>query len=187
MEEEKTVTRPRIRSLYDWEIEEARCVFGADFDYRRVRIHEFNPWPNRINHIGLRLKKMENPHLDNAVTLGNHCFFPVQLPEQPVQPGDPQHYKLCWLIHELTHAWQFQRQGWMYLVRALGAQFKHKAHAYDYGGADALKLRREEGWTIVRFNLEQQGDIARDYYTRLRKGEDVSAWLPYIDDIQQKA
>lgn len=177
--------KPRVRGLYDWEIEEARCVFGSGFDYSRVRIHENDPFPNRIDQLGRKLKRLPPEEHNNAITLGNHCIFPVSLPEKPVGVDEPEHYKVCWLIHELTHAWQFQRQGWMYLVRALKAQFQEKAHVYEYGGVEGLKSRRKSGVSIKSFNLEQQGDIARDYYTRLRRGEDVTDYLPYIEEFQR--
>jgi len=172
--------------MYLWEIDEARKVFGDGLDYQRVRIHECNPWPNRIDRIGRRLKGMPASTLPNAITLGNHCIFPVRLPEELPPFDHPQHYKIGWLVHELTHAWQFQQMGWWYVVDALTAQMRGKAAAYDYGEEEGLKMRRREGWTLHKFNLEQQGDIARVYYDRLCKGLDVDSWLPFIDDLRNK-
>ena len=42
---------------------------------------------------------------------------------------------------------------------------------------------KESDW--LAFNLEQQGDICRSYYERVTGGADVSAWQPYIMEIQQ--
>lgn len=175
--------RPFSRRMHPWEIEEARRVFRDRLDYDRVRIHECSPWPNRIDGIGRWLKRMPQTGHANAITLGNHCIFPVRLPDHPVSPQDFEHYLICWLIHELTHAWQYQQMGWRYLLKALSAQFKDRGAAYDFGGEEGLKQRRAANATIHSFNLEQQGDIARTYYQRLCLGKDVSAFIPYIEDI----
>jgi len=181
--------RPFARPLYLWEIDEARLVFGDQLSYRQVRIHECNPWPNRINRLGVfmktRLGKMKKPaHLsDNAITLGNHCYFPVRLPERPDRNDPETHRKVCWLIHELTHAWQFQQMGWRYLPQALLGQFRA---GYDFGGEAGLQAHAITGSGLKSFNLEQQGDICRTYYDRVCKGLNVEAWASYIDrDIKR--
>lgn len=180
--------RPTVRPLYDWEIHEAREVFGDGLRYEEVRIHENNPFPNAIDRLGRRLKGMAVVEAsNNAVTLGNHCYFPVRLLDKLVDPTDPDYYKIPWLIHELTHVWQYQRLGWSYLAQALTAQFREKAAAYDFGSDTGLQKRRKDGWTLRKFNLEQQGDIARGYYERKRLGQDVSNWQPFIDELRKNA
>ena len=178
--------RRRVRPLYGWEAVEARQVFGNSLRYERIRIHECAAWTDAIGRLGRRLKRMPPPRPEqhNSVTLGYHCYFPVSLPDSLVPPGDLLDYCMPWLIHELTHAWQYQHTGWTYLLRALSAQLRLGAAAYDFGGPDGLVARRQEGWTLHSFNLEQQGDIARSYYQAQRAGQDVGAWLPYIQDIQ---
>jgi hypothetical protein len=174
--------QPRVRPLHVWEIQEAYLVFADRLNYNRVRIHECASWPDAIDRVGRKLKgqpPIENSH--NAITLGNHCFFPVMMPEHPVKWGEADFYKVAWLIHELTHAWQFQKIGWKYLIKALSAQFKQ---GYDFGGENGLKMRRKDGWNFRKFNLEQQGDICRGYYENLCAGKDVSAWQDYIHEIQ---
>ena len=121
----------------------------------------------------------------NAITLGNHCFFPVALPKSPPPDGDPQSYKLDWLVHELTHAWQYQKMGWIYLYKALRAQLRDKAQAYDFGGEKGLLKSRSKQIPFKKFNPEQQGNITQEYYVRLRAGEDTSAWDPFIEEIHK--
>jgi hypothetical protein len=176
-----------VRPMYAWEIDEARKVFAAALDYERVRIHECNTWTNAMDRLGRKLKRMPPEDVNNALTLGNHCYFPVKLLGELVPSNHPDHYKLGWLIHELTHAWQFQHIGWRYLWLALSAQFRQKDSAYDFGSEDGLKKRHREAWTLQKFNLEQQGDIARTYYERLSYGQDVTAWLPYVEELQKPA
>ena len=187
--------RRRVRPLYGWEAVEARQVFGNSLRYERIRIHECATWTDAIDRLGRRLKRMPppGPEQHNSVTLGYHCYFPVSLPDSLVLPGDPLDYGMPWLIHELTHAWQYQHMGWVYLVRALAAQFRYGTAAYDFGGEANLVKCRQNHWTIAKFNPEQQGDIARYYYDSLRstnaidepnKQNALSAYKPYIGDIQ---
>jgi hypothetical protein len=190
--------RRRVRPLYAWEAAEARQVFGDSLRYDRVRIHECATWTDAIDRLGRRLKRMPPPGLEqhNSVTLGYHCYFPVSLPDRLVPPGHPLDFCMPWLIHELTHAWQYQHVGWIYLARALAAQFRYGTAAYDFGGEANLVKCRQNHWTITKFNPEQQGDIARYYYYGLRstnaidepnKQNELSAYQPYICDIQETA
>jgi hypothetical protein len=107
--------------------------------------------------------------------------------KERVPVDHPQHFKLDWLIHELTHVWQFQQLGWRYLFMAIGAQIREGEHAYDFGGEKGLIERHKQGWKFANFNLEQQGDIARAYYLAVRRGKDTSPMLPFIAEIQETA
>jgi hypothetical protein len=88
-------------------------------------------------------------------------------------------------VHELTHAWQYQKMGWTYIIKALKAQFRDKELAYDFGGEDGLRKSMQKNMAFVKFNPEQQGNITQAYYVRLRAGNDTSAWEPYIDQIHK--
>ena len=178
--------KKRTRKLYDWEKEEFYHLFGDTLDYGRIRIHELVTWPDTIDRLGRRLKKMPapDPNMHNALTLGNHCYFPVLLPAALVPPNDKESYKLDWLVHELTHCWQYQHLGWKYLFKALRAQFREKENAYDYGGADGLVKSRQKGVQFKQFNPEQQGNIVQAYYLRKRKELDITPWAPYLDDLK---
>jgi len=178
----------RVRNLYGWEIEEITPIFGTTLKYDRVRVHECTLWTDWIDRLGRRLKGLHPPGVfeHNAITLGNHCFFPVNLPENLLPPGDRMSFKHDWLIHELTHAWQYQHVGWQYIVKALVAQFREKEKAYDFEGENGLLKSRKKGKLFKQFNPEQQGNITQSYYDRKRRGLDVSAWEPYIDEIRIK-
>jgi len=182
------IQHPRrlVRGLYSWEIEEFRSIFGFRLDYQRIRIHEGASWPDWTDRIGRKIKRLPPPGpMDhNAITLGNHCFFPVELPDHLVPVDDPMSYKLDWLVHELTHCWQYQQIGWRYLIKALSAQFREKEKAYDYGGEKGLLKSREKGQMFKDFNPEQQGNITQAYYYRTRNSKDVSAWAQYIREVK---
>lgn len=173
------------RPLSAWEIQEARRIFGNRVNYDLVRVHENAAWPNIPYRISLKLRRLPYKDENNAITLGNHLYFPVQLPKEPVIPGDPDFYKLPWLFHELTHAWQYQRLGWSYLVSALTSQIRLGPKAYNFGGEDGLVASFHLGQRLTDFNLEQQADIVSSYYTRLVQNSEVSAWLPFIKEIQE--
>jgi hypothetical protein len=174
------------RRLYAWEIDEFKPVFGSSLDYGRVWIHECTSWPDLADRLGRRLKGMAPPgeRDHNAVTLGNHCYFPVPLPTHPLPLGDRESYKLDWLIHELTHAWQYQKLGWEYLWLAIRAQLKERELAYDFGGESGLVKSHQKSIHFKKFNPEQQGNIVQSYYVRKRGNQDVSAWEPFIEELR---
>lgn len=176
--------RPSVRGLYAWEVQEARRVFLDQLDYAAVRVHECVAWPDQINRLGTWIKRMPPPNRHNAVTLGNHCYFPVRLLSEPVEAYDPRLELLSWLIHELTHAWQYQKLGWRYLFLALQAQIREGDKAYQFGDEMGLVEALNQGRRFSDFNLEQQGDIARYYYERLRRGQNIQAWRPFIAQLQ---
>ena len=157
------VEKQTSRSLTEWEISEARKVFGGAIKYSEVTIEDGSPgaWWGSLG--------------GYARTVGNTIYFP-----------DGSSRNMTLLIHELSHVWQYQTIGPLYAPKAIGAQM---GEGYDYteGGKTAeqsLLDARAEGRTLYGFNKEQQGDILRDYYRRLQEGKDVSAWQPFVDDVQ---
>jgi hypothetical protein len=176
----------KSRKLYSWEIDVIFPIFGNTFNYASISVHENNPLPDWIDRLGRLIKRMpaaeEGKH--NAITLGNHCLFPVQLPESQPNINDPDFQRIDWLVHELTHAWQYQHIGWAYLFRALLAQLRYRAQVYDYGGADGLAESLQKGIHFLQFNPEQQGKIVQDYFLRRSTHRDVAAWEPYIREVK---
>ena len=171
------------RSLSPHESIEAQLVFGASIAYERVAIIEEIAWPNWIGRIGSWLSRTEAPE-HNAVTLGNKLYFPRRLlTENPVDPVGSLN-DMAWLIHELTHVWQYQHFWLAYLPQAIWAHFRNGSETYNYGFEHGLKKALVRGEQLENFNPEQQGEIARHYYYRLKQGKDVSAWLPYISQLQ---
>ena len=179
----------RVRSLYEWEKLEARKVFADRLDYDRVRIHEAVSFPDTIDRFSRKLRGMpalaESRH--NAMTIGNHCLFPVFLPEDLPDPADPADYATGWLIHELTHAWQYQHIGWRYIFQAIWVQFRLKNLVYDLPDPDTLIQMHAEGRTFFSFSVEQQGDLTRLYYYAQRNPKQANysfeAYALYVRDL----
>ncbi|MFC1902960.1 hypothetical protein ACFLX4_02710 [Chloroflexota bacterium] len=80
-------------------------------------------------------------------------------------------------VHELTHVFQYECIGSVYIWQALRAQ---RMNGYSYGGWQQLKQERDNGKHFRDFNREQQGQIAQDYYNKVIVQE-----LPDQDPIRQ--
>ena len=178
-----------VRPLHDWEIAEAREVFDDSLRYDRVRVHECATWTDKIHRLGHRLRGLPPPSADehNAITLGYSCFFPIPMPKTLATAN--HRLGMPWLIHELTHAWQYQHTGWVYLLKALWVQITLGAEGYKFGDADGLRAARQKNWTFGKFNPEQQGNITMTYYVHKRANRPasfLSAWEPFIDEIKQR-
>jgi hypothetical protein len=161
----RSARRGKARRLHPMEIHEAIRVFGNSIPYEDVLVVEESALARRIAALSGRVHLPQGKHL--AVTLFRTVHFSTGL---GVDNKD-----MPWLVHELTHVWQYYQRGPRYLTDALRVQAEYGQDAYTIGKGIA------EGWLWEQFNLEQQGDIAREYYRALVEGRDVSAYRRYID------
>jgi hypothetical protein len=170
-----------VRSLNPIERAEAQMVFGAGLDLDRVRIHEETSVGNWVGVIGARLKGRTPPQ-HNAITVGNTSYFPGTLvTPDTADPAWLSH--LGWLMHELTHQWQYQHSGFIYLFQAMFAS----TYVYEQAGQrppEAVRTLSAQGRKFSDFNREQQGDIVRDYYCALKRHEEVSGWQKYLIELR---
>ncbi|MCC7247854.1 MAG: DUF4157 domain-containing protein [Lysobacter sp.] len=159
-EKVRTVTN---RSMTEWEIRQAKRVFGSALDYAAVTIADGSISAKVASAGGY------------ARTIRNVINFPT---------GSSR--SMSFMIHELTHVWQYQKTGISYIAKALWAQMTEGYSYADDGKTpeDSLKDARTAGKTLYSYNLEQQGDILSDYYRRLQKGEDTTAWDPFVADVK---
>jgi hypothetical protein len=153
------------RPLNKWEIDLAKSVFGNTINYQRVRIDEYSfvgPKQRRFCYVSFYSINSWGP-MQNSV-----------------------------LIHEITHIWQFEKMGSVYIPKALLAQ--QTAEGYNYGGVKALRTGREMGKSFLSFNFEQQGDIISDYF-RIREGYkprwgdatrmDLPIYEAFVDEVRK--
>ena len=76
------------------------------------------------------------------------------------------------MMHELTHVWQFENAGAIYMPQAIHAQVW--GGGYNYGGVSGLMLRQNSGLGFLSFNREQQAQIVQDFF-QLRQNGSVAA------------
>jgi hypothetical protein len=91
------------------------------------------------------------------------------------------------IVHELTHVYQYETVGSLYLGQAIHAQM---TEGYNYGGVAGLQAAQASGRGFDSFNREQQGQIAQDYYQQVLQAglppSDPTAlvYQPFIDDLR---
>ncbi len=171
-----------VRPLQPAELAEVEKVFTVGLEVSPIRVNEGSSIPNLIGRIGAVFRRTAPPTL-NAIAIGNTCYFPVEL-----VTNQPEHANwlrdIGWLMHELTHAWQYQHDGIRYLFEAILAP----TYTYAPSGQTvdtALNGFSKAGKVFRDFNREQQGDIVRDYYFYLKQNADVSAWDTYLKELRE--
>jgi hypothetical protein len=157
---DKNVIRQTDRPLTSEETAEARLVFGAGLNYSAIRV-------------------TEDPLLGaggTARTLPSGINFPVG-----ASSGSGY---MPWLIHELTHCWQYQHGRSIFATATRALLCWAGVSSYSYGGKPALVAAAAAGNGISSFNTEQQGDIARDYYNDLKAGASVVEYAPFLTEFR---
>jgi hypothetical protein len=144
------LVKVNTRRLTDEEVREASTVFGSSLNLRLVR-------------------------LDKRAVLG---------PARTKRDYTSFHTINCWgesprdvLIHELTHVWQYERAGAIYMPQALHAQLR--GAGYKYGGPDGLR----EAAGFDGFNREQQAQIVQDFF-RMRRGHPhIELYASFVREV----
>jgi hypothetical protein len=168
------------RGLTPIEEAEARIVFADGIRYHRVRVVENAGWTNALARARDWLTHHSLPAADNAIAIGHAAYFPRALQSSAKLLADGQLGDFAWLIHELAHVWQAERIGARYALQALSLHLRMGRDVYNYGGEAAVLAAIEARRNLSAFNLEQQAEIARDYYSRCRLGLDTRDWEPLI-------
>ena len=133
------------RRLTPAEIRVAQTVFGRHLDYPAVRIH-----------CGLPLL----PRLSAAVSPNGRIYFPKAHYLTDYTQAAPGY--TLWLIHELTHVWQWQHgfKTWLggLILAARGGYLRRRAYACPPPSA----IR-----DFAALNMEQQAEILARCYASL--------------------
>lgn len=74
------------------------------------------------------------------------------------------------MIHELTHVWQYENAGAIYMPQAVHAQAW--GGGYNYGDVTGLQNKKNAGEGLLSFNREQQAQIIQDFF-RLRQNGSI--------------
>ncbi len=142
------LTKFNTRKLTPQEVQVAKSVFGDSINYDLVRIDESARSVAAAKEIanGESYRPFTTFHTINTW-------------------GAIENSKL---IHELTHVWQYEQDGAIYIAEALAAQ--HSDEKYAYGGIAELEKRLAQGEGLTSFNREQQGKLVEHYYELRTKG-----------------
>ena len=112
----------------------AVSIFGNSIDYTRVRVHN----------TGFTI--FQDDH--TAVTPNGEVYFPAAVYRNDFSTDVGN---AGWLIHELTHVWQYQH-GTNVIVQGI----LHRD--YDYGSLTGSNR------SFASFHIEQQASIVADYF-----------------------
>lgn len=134
------------RKLTGAEVFEAASVFGSSINFSLVRIDTHSL-------MVFIAKKFKGYDKGREFT----TFHTIN--------GEEGNIETDTLIHELTHVWQYQQVGAIYIPEAIHAQ---NTGGYNYKGALGLQEAKDAGKGIRSFNREQQAQIVQDYF-RIRK------------------
>jgi hypothetical protein len=130
------------RTLTSGEVELAQSLFGPAINYDQVRLVRRKWWPFQPR--GIVMAPTGNIHFHPDSPNWSDDFALEGFAAQGL------------FIHEMTHVWQAQTRGRLYLPL-----MRHPFCRYAYDLRD--------GWTFDRYGLEQQAEIARHAFLA-RKG-----------------
>jgi hypothetical protein len=142
------------RALIDEEIREASSVFGSALNLRLVRVDRRAVLGPAFSH-----RDYTSFHTVNGWGDGRRDV----------------------LIHELTHVWQYQQVGAIYMPQALHAQ--RWGAGYRYGGRDGLRAAQEQRAGLASFNREQQAQIVQDFYRMRRSDPDIAVYASFVQEV----
>lgn len=119
---------------------------------------------------------------------GNLAFatwYTINLPQNHGHDSQlPTRQNLPVVVHELTHVYQYHIVGSRYMSEAIYVLIKYNRDCYRYGGGDGLMQAIQERHTMANFNREQQAQIVQDYFMRQQNKEDLSSYLPFLEQVR---
>ncbi|VEJ21030.1 type IV secretion protein Rhs [Neisseria animaloris] len=154
--------KQKWRFLTENEIDVARKVFSDGIDYTRVKIYRGIPYA---------------PPFKIAVSPNGNIYFPRYDCPNDFAKTEPRYQ--VWLIHELTHVWQYQHgyRTWFggALLAVKGSYIKRSA--YVYPRLDTIR-------SLSDLNMEQQADLIAHYYAaRYLDWKKYAAELPLFEAV----
>jgi hypothetical protein len=122
------------RKMTGGELRYAMEIFGSSLDYKQVLIHNTKAYFFQPS--------------DTAITPNGEIYFPADSYKSDFSFNTQD---ATWLIHELTHVWQYQRGMW---VRTRGVLYRN----YRYGDLESAQR------PFLSYGIEQQASIVADYF-----------------------
>jgi hypothetical protein len=122
-------------------LSDAKVIFGDSIDYSKVVVD------------GGSIASLKASR-----TIGNTIHLTPDLFEPDSSETSTEGKRI--LVHELTHVWQYQHQGWTYAPKALWAQAKAAIKGDRNGAYDWTRLI---GTPFEQWNPEAQAEAVEDY------------------------
>ncbi len=140
-------------------------IIGINLRFQEIRLAEggLARWIFRFN--------------GNLAFTAWHTIF---LPQTPVRSRQ----NLPLLVHEVVHVYQYEQVGTRYLTEAIYMLITTHRDCYAYGGVAGLVQAQERQISLSQFNREQQAQIVQDFFAFHKSGQNVAAYLPYIDQLR---
>jgi Ca2+-binding RTX toxin-like protein len=145
------ILKPWQRGLTSEEIAVARGVFGDSIHYNRVRLDEHS-----------LMAWIGRTHVTGYLI------------------NSTEDLDDSTLIHELTHVWQYEEFGLVYIPEAIDGQ--NSDEGYSYGGVAGLQAKIAANQGLSAFNPEQQGAIVADYFDLRQDAREEEATSGYASD-----
>jgi hypothetical protein len=143
------------RGLSSAELADAKLIFGDSIDYSKVVVDG-----GSIASVGA------------SRTIGNTVHLASNLFKSGSSETTTAGRRI--LVHELTHVWQYQHQGWTYAPKALWAQAKAAVNG-DRNGAYNWKALVVKDVPWDEWNPEAQAEAVEEYNIALHKANDGTA------------
>jgi hypothetical protein len=132
------------RPLTSSELSDAKLIFGDSIDYTKVLVDG-----GSVGSVGA------------SRTIGNTVHLTSNLFKAGTSETTTEGKRI--LVHELTHVWQYQHQGWTYAPKAIWAQLKAAVGDGDRNGAYDWKSLVAKGVPWDEWNPEAQAEAVEDY------------------------
>jgi len=143
------------RPLSSAELADAKAIFGSSLDYSKIVVDG-----GSVASLGA------SRTIGNTVHLTPDLFAPGS--------SDTTTEGRRTLVHELTHVWQYQHDGWTYAPKALWAQAKAAVKG-DRNGAYDWEPLVKKGIPFEEWNPEAQAEAVEDYNKALHNAHDGTA------------
>lgn len=146
-----------VRPLSERELMLARPIFNNNIDYNRILIN------NKA--------RLISPKVAVAYVTFNTIHYHSILSDDV-------------FIHEMTHIWQYQHFGSIYISKALKAQ--KNVEGYNYGGVEGLYHAVNTGKKLLDFNFEQQAEIIEGHFRASLSKESESVMKLTVYDYYKR-
>lgn len=155
---------PACRYLTDGETEKSKDIFGGEVEYSSVKVF------NRPNYVVYPLSRLFSFRSNKQSFYGNIYYNKTNDYEDDLSKYS---FKMKYLIHEMTHVWQYQSG--VNMLFAAASIYKDAKSNYSKGYAYNI----HDDKSFDEHNIEQQGEMVAQYYSyydSIGRTGDLKTW-----------